>query len=217
MLSYDEALASWQDTPLGKTGTFLPLCSIMTVPLSFPEYWVFGYGSLMWNPGFEHQEAIAAEIDGYHRSFCIYSHHYRGTKSRPGLVLGLSPGGSCTGVAFRVAAARWPEVLEYLRERELLAYAYREAYLPVRLRDGRTRESFVVVADPAHRSYAGELPTPQAASIIMEACGHAGLNRDYLINTVRQLVQHGFRDAPLHELLKEVERQTGELDAGMGI
>lgn len=189
----------------------------MTEPLSFPEYWVFGYGSLMWNPGFEYQDAIAAEIDGYHRSFCIYSHHYRGTKKKPGLVLGLSPGGTCSGMAFRVASAHWPAVLEYLRERELLAYAYREAYLPIQLRDGRERNAFVVVADPTHVSYAGELPLERAASIIMEAVGCAGLNRDYLINTVRELEAEGFKDLPLHALLKEVERQTGEIDAGMGI
>lgn len=189
----------------------------MSTHLSFPEYWVFGYGSLMWNPGFDYQESIAATIDGYHRSFCIYSHHYRGTKRRPGLVLGLSPGGDCTGVAFRVAPACWPEVLEYLRERELLAYAYREDYLPICLRDGRVRQAFVVVADPHHRSYAGELALEHAASIIMEAGGCAGLNRDYLINTVRQLEAEGFKDPPLHALLKEVERQTGELEAGTGI
>jgi cation transport protein ChaC len=171
----------------------------------------------MWNPGFEHLESCAAEMGGYQRSFCIYSHHYRGTKRKPGLVLGLSPGGRCTGIAFRVDGALWPDVYDYLRERELVAYAYREACLPVSLRDGRVRRAFAVVADPEHRSYAGDLPLCEAASIIMDAQGCAGLNRDYLINTVRQLQAHGFVDPPLSALLKEVERQTGEIEAGTGI
>jgi cation transport protein ChaC len=171
----------------------------------------------MWNPGFDWLESCPAEISGYQRSFCIYSHHYRGTKRKPGLVLGLSPGGRCTGVAFRVDLAQWSEVYDYLRERELVAYAYREACLPISLRDGRVRRAFVVVADPSHRSFAGDLPLCEAARIIMDAQGCAGLNRDYLINTVRQLEAHGFSDPPLHRLLKEVERQTGEIEAGTGI
>lgn len=182
-----------------------------------PERWVFGYGSLMWNPGFQFEESCPAELDGYTRSFCIYSHHYRGTRKQPGLVLGLGPGGQCTGVAFRVAEPLWHEVSDYLRERELLAYAYREACLPVTLRDGRVRDAFVVVADPAHRSYAGHLDLHTAASIIMRASGQAGLNRDYLINTVRQLRKYGFSDPPLRALLEEVERQTGIIEAGTGI
>lgn len=171
----------------------------------------------MWNPGFAAVESCPATIDNYHRSFCIYSHHYRGTKDKPGLVLGLGPGGSCTGMAFRVSPDKTDETLDYLRERELLAYAYREAYLPIHLHDGRSCTAFVVVADPHHRSYAGDLGLEKAASIIMSAVGCAGLNRDYLMNTVRQLEQNGFHDAPLHALLKEVERQTGILDAGEGI
>lgn len=181
------------------------------------DLWVFGYGSLMWNPGFAYRDSQAATLAGFHRSFCIYSTHYRGTPERPGLVLGLGPGGVCRGLAFRVAAAAADEVQEYLRERELIGYAYAEARVPVRLDDGRVVEALTYVADPAHRHYAGEMGIDQAAEIIMESVGATGLNRDYLINTVRALESHGVVEPSLHALLREVEQRTGMIDAGIGI
>lgn len=171
----------------------------------------------MWNPGFPFLEAVPAILKGYHRSFCIYSTHYRGTQDKPGLVLGLGPGGSCTGVAFRVARTEASDALDYLRERELVAYAYVEAVLPVDLRDGRIVDTTTFVADPSHRRYAGNLGVERSAEIIMGAVGCAGLNREYLIRTVRQLENHGVVDPPLHALLKEVSLRTGEIDAGDGI
>lgn len=181
-------------------------------------FWVFGYGSLMWNPGFPHGDMVAAMLEGHHRAFCVWSRHYRGTPQAPGLVLGLNPGsGHCDGVAFEVDASDAPDVREYLRERELCGYAYVEAMVPVTLRDGRVREAYTFVADPSHRHYAGDRPVAEAAEIIMRAQGAGGLNRDYLINTVRELERHGVVDPPLHALLREVERRTGELDAGSGI
>lgn len=181
------------------------------------EFWVFGYGSLMWNPGFRPLSAEPAVLDGYHRSFCIYSTHYRGTWERPGLVLGLAPGGSCPGVAFRVTRDDAPAVRDYLRERELCGYAYVEATLPVSLRDGRSVEAYTFVADAGHRQYAGDLGIEASAAIIMEAVGRNGLNRDYLINTVKELEAHGVFEPSLHALLEEVWRRTGELQAGDGI
>ncbi len=181
------------------------------------EFWVFGYGSLMWNPGFPALAAEPAVLAGYHRSFCIYSTHYRGTPERPGLVLGLAPGGACPGVAFRVAIDQAPSVRDYLRERELCGYAYKEATLPVGLRDGRQVAAYTFVADPDHRRYAGDLGVTASAAIIMEAVGRNGLNRDYLINTVKELEAHGVVEPPLHALLEEVWRRTGEVEAGQGI
>lgn len=182
------------------------------------DFWVFGYGSLMWNPGFSSLHWEPATLNGYQRRFCIYSTHYRGTPDHPGLVLGLAPGGTCPGVAWRIAAEKAPAVRDYLRERELVGYAYREALLPVCLREsGRTVTCYTFVADPAHRQYAGDLGVGPAAEIIMEAMGRGGLNRDYLINTVRELEAHGVFEAPLHDLLKEVERRTGAVMAGDGI
>ena len=181
------------------------------------DLWVFGYGSLMWRPGFEFAEARCARLDGWHRDFCIYSRHWRGTPARPGLVLGLDIGGSCRGVAFRVTAERAGAVIDYLNERELIGYAYVARTLPVILDDGRLVAAYGFVADTAHHHYAGALALEEAAAIIMDAEGCAGLNRDYLINTIRQLEKDGFVEPELHALLVEVERQTGIIEAGSGI
>jgi cation transport protein ChaC len=181
------------------------------------DLWVFGYGSLMWRPGFEYEEKRPALLRGWHRSFCIYSRHYRGTPEHPGLVLGLARGGACHGLAFRVAADRADEVVDYLNERELLTYAYAARMIRVTLDDSRRPEAYTFVADPGHRQYAGDLGTQRSAEIIMAAAGCAGLNRDYLISTVRELEAHGVADRRLHALLTLVERLTGEIDRGAGI
>ncbi len=181
------------------------------------DLWVFGYGSLMWQPGFPHQEAAPATLPGYHRAFCIYSHHWRGTPAKPGLVLGLQPGGSCRGLAFRVAAGDRDRVILYLHERELGSYAYRPLTLPVTLADGRQVSAYSFVADTRHPQYAGSLAPDAMVAIIMEAEGKGGLNRDYLINTLRELDRHGYAEPELRRLLAEVARRTGELDQGGGI
>ncbi len=179
-------------------------------------FWVFGYGSLMWNPGFPYGESRPALLEGYHRAFCIYSHHYRGTPERPGLVLGLDRGGSCRGIAFQVGEADVEAVRAYLDERELVNYAYRSAHLTVRL-DGAATAALTYVADPLHPQYAGRLDPDTAADIIVGAQGCAGLNRDYLIRTVRRLEEEGFVDPDLHDLLERVWARTGQLEAGGGI
>jgi len=181
------------------------------------DLWVFGYGSLMWRPGFDFAEVRPALLKGWHRSFCLYSLHYRGTPAHPGLVLGLDRGGSCRGLAFRVPAADSELVVEYLNERELVGYAYVARTLTVQLEDGGSVPAYTFVADRKHRHYAGDLGQEHAASIIMDAQGCAGLNRDYLINTVRKLEAEGYADKSLHSLLVEVERQTGLIDRGAGI
>tara|TARA_B100000965_G_scaffold159555_1_gene132999 strand:- start:13 stop:603 length:591 start_codon:yes stop_codon:yes gene_type:complete len=179
--------------------------------------WVFGYGSLMWNPGFAHIDRKAAGLDGYHRAFCIYSHHYRGTPERPGLVLGLDSGGRCDGVAFRIEAAARDGVIAYLNERELTGYAYRPAVVDLTLEDGRTVAAYTFVTDPDHPQYAGDLGPERSAELIMSAAGNSGLNRDYLMNTLKQLESHGFREDSLHDLLTRVRHLTGLLDQGGGI
>jgi cation transport protein ChaC len=181
------------------------------------DLWVFGYGSLMWRPGFGYAEVRPAVLDGWRRGFCIYSRHWRGTPERPGLVLGLDQGGSCRGLAFRVEAERAAAVKDYLDERELVGYAYLAQTLDIKLDDDRVVGAYVFVADTNHCHYAGHLPLEQAAAIIMDAEGRAGLNRDYLINTIRQLEQDGYAEPELHALLVEVERQTGIIEAGAGI
>lgn len=178
--------------------------------------WVFGYGSLMWRPGFVYRDVVPALLHDYHRSFCVYSRYYRGTPERPGLVLGLAPGGSCHGLAFRVAAAEFAAAQAYLDERELVSYAYVSAYLPVETPDGPV-SAYTFVADPTHPQYAGELDLERAAEIIVGAQGTAGLNRDYLIETVRRLEKEGFPDERLYRLLRRIEHVTGILEAGSGI
>ncbi|MGZ9006465.1 MAG: gamma-glutamylcyclotransferase [Burkholderiales bacterium] len=180
------------------------------------DRWIFGYGSLMWRPGFSYREAIPAVLNGYHRSFCVYSHYYRGTPEKPGLVLGLAPGGCCEGLAFRVAPPDFPSVKAYLDERELVSYAYRATYLSVRTPSGEV-SAYTFVADPNHPQYAGELSTERAAQVIIEARGRAGLNRDYLIEALRRMEAEGFADERLHELLRRIEYLTGLLEAGGGI
>jgi glutathione-specific gamma-glutamylcyclotransferase len=122
------------------------------------QFWVFGYGSLMWNPGFEYGESEPALIHGFHRSLCVYSFVHRGTEGRPGLVLGLDRGGSCHGMAFRVEPAKWQDTLAYLRSREQVTAVYGEMRLPARLlNSGRRIECLTYVVDRAHRQYAGKL------------------------------------------------------------
>ena len=185
------------------------------------DFWVFGYGSLMWQPGFAFDEARPALLRGYHRAFCIFSHHYRGTPAEPGLVLGLAPGGSCRGLAFRVAGGEADRVRAYLDERELIGYAYLARSLPVAIDggdgDAMTVSAYTFVADTAHPQYAGNLGIEAAAEIIMRAEGAAGLNRDYLINTIRRLEREGIADAHLHALLRRIEYLTGIIEAGSGI
>ncbi|CAA7611331.1 putative cation transport protein chaC-related [Magnetospirillum sp. LM-5] len=181
------------------------------------DLWVFGYGSLMWRPGFAYAEVRPALLKGWHRSFCLYSMHYRGTPEQPGLVLGLDRGGSCKGLAFRVPAAEADITIDYLNERELVGYAYRPHWAGITLDDGRKVRAYTFVADRGHRHYAGDLGLERQAAIIMDGAGATGLNRDYLINTVRQLEADGFIDKSLHALLVEVERQTGLIDMGAGI
>jgi cation transport protein ChaC len=181
------------------------------------DLWVFGYGSLMWRPGFPHRQITQATLQGYHRSFCVFSHVWRGNWEKPGLVLGLKPGGSCRGLVFEVEASDREAVIDYLHERELGSYAYRPLTLPVTLGGGAEVAAYCFVADIDHPHYAGSLPRDQAVRIIMEAEGKGGLNRDYLINTVRELDRHGYAEPELRALLDEISRRTGIIEQGGGI
>jgi len=178
--------------------------------------WIFGYGSLMWDPGFPCLEAHPALLRGYHRVFCIYSIRFRGTSERPGLVLGLDRGGSCRGRVFRVAAARSEEVFAYLYERELVHYSYARKFLPVRLAD-RTVQAYTYVADREHHRYTGKLTLEQSIKLILRGHGRSGSNVDYLRNTIRHLDELGISDGPLHQLLEVVERKSrvSSLHAGV--
>lgn len=169
------------------------------------EFWVFGYGSLMWDPGFDHAEDVAARVLGWHRAFCITSRAYRGTPERPGVVLGLDRGGSCVGRAYRVDPADWARASAYLDERELIHYTYARRWVRTRLVDGRRVIALTYVADRTHAHYCGTLPADDLARRIAAAHGKRGSNRAYLENTVAHLDALGIRDGALHALLARVE------------
>lgn len=161
--------------------------------------WVFGYGSLLWNPGFDVADSQLAHMPGYQRSFCMRSIHHRGTVENPGLVLALDKTheATCHGVALAVHAHQEDEVLAYLRERELVSSAYLEIEHEVHLRDGGTVTAVTYVIDPDHDQYCGGLPLEEQAQIIARAHGGRGPNTEYLFNTADHLTQLGIRD---HEL-----------------
>lgn len=158
------------------------------------DFWVFGYGSLIWRPGFAHVEARRARLYGYRRSLCIYSFVHRGTRERPGLVLGLDRGGSCVGLAFRVRGEQREEVIDYLRARELVTNVYLERMVEVRLEAGEAVPAVTYVADRAHEQYAGGLDEAAAAAAVRGAAGQSGRNEDYLASTIEHLEALGIRD-----------------------
>ncbi|WP_183902646.1 MULTISPECIES: gamma-glutamylcyclotransferase [Rhizobium] len=170
------------------------------------EFWVFGYGSLMWNPGFAFVERSQALVHGYRRSLCVRSWVHRGTQQNPGLVLGLDRGGSCRGMAFRVAAEDWDEVIAYLRARELVTNVYLERQVPLQLKGGRGVRGVAYVVDRAHTQYAGSLDTVDAARIVHQAQGKSGPNDAYVFNTLTHLKEMGIRDHWLEGVVDEVER-----------
>ena len=174
------------------------------------DRWVFGYGSLMWRPGFAFVERRRAVLHGRRRAFCIYSVHHRGTYERPGLVLGLAPGGSVRGAAYRVAAAEWEGVYAYLREREQPTETYFEAWSDLKI-DGEAGKvsSLVFLSDMKHSQWAGALTLEQQADLIAGAKGLSGRNIDYLSDLVGHLRDDGVRDHAMEALLKLVQAREG--------
>jgi len=167
------------------------------------DVWIFGYGSLMWDPGFAYSEARSALLRGYHRSFCVYSTQYRGTPERPGLVLGLDRGGACRGIAFRVPAADVEAALHYLWEREMGHGTYRLREVSVETAEGTVRaRAFVVDRKMPH--YAGRLSLDETVRLIFQGIGGRGSCRQYLENTVCELKKLGLIDGPMHRLEERV-------------
>jgi len=170
--------------------------------LSDADLWVFGYGSLMWRPGFAFIEQVPARLIGEHRALCVYSFDHRGTPEKPGLVLGLDRGGACRGIAFRVAASQRLETIDYLRAREQTTNVYREVMRSVWLdNEARARVSALAyVVDRGHVQYAGRLSLAEQLRHVREGHGRSGNNRDYVLATVKSIEAQGFRDAQLHQL-----------------
>lgn len=168
--------------------------------------WVFGYGSLLWNPGFPVAQRMIATLPDYHRSFCMRSIHHRGTVEHPGLVLALDemPGASCRGLALAVVEGEEDATLAYLRDRELISSAYVEKLLEVMFEDGTTVPAVTYVIDADHDQYCGGLHLEEQAQIIAHASGGRGLNSAYLYNTAEHLTEIGLVDPDLDWLAARV-------------
>src|SRR3954466_2856612 len=166
------------------------------------DLWVFGYGSLIWKPGFEFLERVPARLIGEHRALCVYSFVHRGTPEKPGLVLGLDRGGACRGVAFRVAEKNRAATIANLREREQVTSVYREVKRSVWLEnEARQRVSALAfVVDRGHIQYAGRLSLADQLRLVQQGHGRSGHNRDYVLSTVKSIEAQGFRDPQLHQL-----------------
>jgi cation transport protein ChaC len=168
--------------------------------------WVFGYGSLLWNPGINVAEKVLASLSGYARSFCMRSIHHRGSDEKPGLVLALDQtlNAYCNGVVLRVMTGDEDNALSYLRERELISSAYVEKMLDVTLLDGTVVTALTYVVDPEHVQYCGGLPLEEQAQIIAKAWGGRGANSEYLYKTASQLHKMGVADKELDWLVSRV-------------
>lgn len=175
--------------------------------LSLPkdkDIWIFGYGSLMWNPGFEFTERCQALLPGWQRSFCVYSHRYRGTPEKPGLVLGLDRGDECHGIAYRTKPDQSHHAIEYLWDREMVTGVYEPMEVTIDIAGARL-SCHTFVADRAHPQYAGNLSDDEKLELIKSGHGSAGANHDYLFNTIEQLDKMGIEDEPLHRLARALD------------
>jgi len=202
------------------------------LPLPAGDLWVFGYGSLMWNPGFVVQEARPARLFGYHRRLCLWSIHYRGSARRPGLVLGLARGGSCSGMALRVARDDAEAAAAYLMQREMVHNAYRPAVKKVYLRDGdggdgdggdaggdgdgdgdaavagrgKIVEALTFLSKPEHPQFAPPLSIRDITAVVVAAKGKGGRNRDYVLNTARHLSALDIERTEIHRVAEQLRR-----------
>jgi cation transport protein ChaC len=167
------------------------------------DVWLFGYGSLVWNPIVHHEERRVAHLHGFHRRFCLWSHVNRGSLQRPGLVLGLDSGGSCRGVAFRIAGHHAVEELRLLWRREMVLGAYSPRWTTVEA-GNESLKAIAFFVNRSHANYAGKLPLETVIKTLVSARGQLGSPAEYLLETVRGLVEHGVRDPYLLELRKRV-------------
>jgi glutathione-specific gamma-glutamylcyclotransferase len=165
------------------------------------DLWVFGYGSLMWSPGFRCAEKRTALVRGYHRALCILSSRYRGTPEKPGLVMGLCRGGSCWGIAFRVPASRVRRVVAMLWKREMLNKVYKPTLIPVTAAPGRRIHALAFIADTSHRQFVKELDLHGRARLVAQGIGQRGRCVDYIRNTLEHMLALGVNDPHLARIL----------------
>jgi cation transport protein ChaC len=173
-------------------------------------HWVFGYGSLIWNPGFPFVSSHLGRLSGAHRSLSIISHHHRGTVERPGLVFGLTRGGSVRGMVFEVADENWVSVRAYLEAREQVTMVYRDVMRPVVLDDGRRVSALTFVVNERHEQFAGHLSLEEQLAMVRAGVGISGRNIDYVLNTARYLDELGIRDNALVSMVRLLEAETSD-------
>ncbi len=178
---------------------------VFPVELEQDELWVFGYGSLMWNPGFPFTESATGRLYGYHRDLCVWSWHYRGNRQTPGLVLGLDQGGSCTGVSYRIDNNDRGAVLAYLQHRELNTEIYDVVCSPVLLDTGRKVTALCFVVDRKKEQYTGRLSLGEVTRIVKSARGQRGENMEYVVNTYTHLQELGVRCRRLQEVVASLD------------
>lgn len=180
------------------------------------DLWVFGYGSLMWRPGFAFVERVPARLVGLHRALCVYSFVHRGTPERPGLVLGLDRGGMCRGIAYRVAATRRAETIAYLRGREQVTTVYLETMRQIALEDAARQRvrALCYIVDRSHVQYAGRLTLAESLHHVRQGHGKSGPNRDYVLETVRALEALGYRESDFHLLAEHLQSGIGQPGIG---
>ncbi len=166
--------------------------------------WVFGYGSLIFNPVIEHTERLKAKIYGNHRRFCLRTRIGRGSPDCPGLVLALDRGGSCAGVAFKLNPEPAIAELDLLWRREMITLAYNARWVKLHTDKG-VKKGIAFVSIPAHHNYAPPMSLHSEAEIIAAASGFIGPCRDYLFDTVAGLHDHGIRDKYLENLVIAVK------------
>jgi cation transport protein ChaC len=182
------------------------------------DFWVFGYGSLMWRPGFDYLERVPARLIGLHRALCVFSFVHRGTPERPGLVLGLDRGGMCRGIAYRVAAAARAKTIGYLRSREQVTSVYVEIMRQIELEDHdrRRMRALCYTVDRSHVQYAGRRTLAESLHYVRQGHGSSGANRDYVLETVRALEALGYRESELHIIAESLKGGTEQAAAVSG-
>jgi cation transport protein ChaC len=165
------------------------------------QIWIFAYGSLIWNPVFEYQNRQIAKLDGWHRSFCIWTPAGRGTPKQPGLVLGLEESGHCCGVAYQITAD--PSELLLLWRREMVVGSYIPRWVELETSNQKL-DAIAFTMNPQHSLYAANLTLLQTATAISKAQGSLGSCTTYLMQTIEGLAELGIVDLELMKIHEQV-------------
>ena len=199
--------------PVSEAERHESLQSIMVDHVRGESVWVFGYGSLMWNPAFYHIEKCSGIVHGYHRSYCMWTAGGRGTPELPGMMLGMDRGGACRGMVFRIAPDQVDEELDIVWRREMIGQAYRARWVTVRT-GRKLLRAITFVIDRRYIRYAGRVPRDVQVAHIATAAGRMGSCREYLENTVAHLDELGIGKGPMHDMLERVRGYDGPVPQG---